>query len=519
MELVQKQIHRNQIGKSVLDQFYMDDDINVPDAKDDIGKIVMGKGSVNVEEMQRMETYVRVSGKLSYAVLYVTDSGDPHLAVLEGKCPFEEMVYVEGGAEDQYVLRSSRVEFSVSLIHSRKISVKAMVEIEIGSERLTDTAFPVEAEGEEALYKKTKEMQVLKLHTNKKDTYRIKEELELPGTKENIGTLLWTDVQNRRLDTKLGEDELNVSGELLVFCLYESPEGKMDWLEQTITYNGRVECSGADIGMFHHVYASLEDVITDVKMDADGEMRSIGIEGTLGLRIAVYEEENVKVLEDVYSIEKECTTERKEAVWEELLIQNHSKCKLAEQLSLPELREDILQICSSSGELQIEKMVVEEQGIRVEGILHLRFLYVKENDEMPFAVWQGMVPFTYVIECGNVAQDALFDMEPVLEQLSVSLLGSQEVEVKAVLAFHSLVKRQKKEEMITSIILNDPVRNENVRTPGIIGYMVKEGDELWNLAKQYHTTVDHVKEVNHLENDEIKEGDRILIFKENMGIL
>ena len=89
MEFVKKQVHTNVMGKKVADQFYIDDDLNVPDVKDDIGRIVMGKGKLAVEELQRMENYVRISGKLYYAILYVTESGDPHLASLEGKLPFE----------------------------------------------------------------------------------------------------------------------------------------------------------------------------------------------------------------------------------------------------------------------------------------------------------------------------------------------------------------------------------------------------------------------------------------------
>ena len=142
-------------------------------------------------------------------------------------------------------------------------------------------------------------MDMLKLHTSKKDTYRIKEEITLPGTKESIGVMLWTDIGSRRLDTKLAVDELQIMGELLVFCFYESPDGKMDWMEQVVPYQGRVECYGIDETMFHHVQANLEDVHADVRVDEDGEMRVIGIEGTLQLFIAVYEEEKMEVLEDL----------------------------------------------------------------------------------------------------------------------------------------------------------------------------------------------------------------------------
>ncbi len=44
------------------------------------------------------------------------------------------------------------------------------------------------------------------------------------------------------------------------------------------------------------------------------------------------------VLEDLYSLQQTCVPERKEVKMEKLLMQNHSKCKVAEQLSLPEIK-------------------------------------------------------------------------------------------------------------------------------------------------------------------------------------
>ena len=55
--------------------------------------------------------------------------------------------------------------------------------------------------------------------------------------------------------------------------------------------------------------------------------------------------------------------------------------------------------------------------------------------------------------------------------------------------------------------------------PGIVGYFVKNGDTLWNLAKKYNTTVENIKEVNHMEKEDVNKGDKILIFKQNLSIL
>ena len=83
---------------------------------------------------------------------------------------------------------------------------------------------------------------------------------------------------------------------------------------------------------------TLEDTLVDIRMDEDGEMRILGIEGTLLLRMNFYEEQEMELLEDIYSLQEQCIPEKQETVFEELLMQNQSRYKLTERLSLPELK-------------------------------------------------------------------------------------------------------------------------------------------------------------------------------------
>ena len=96
MELTKKQIHYNREGKRIFDQFYLDEDYNVPDAKEDIQQIIQSTGSVKIEDIRMVENYVKITGKIYFQILYLTSSAEPAPAVLEGKLPFEEMVYAEG---------------------------------------------------------------------------------------------------------------------------------------------------------------------------------------------------------------------------------------------------------------------------------------------------------------------------------------------------------------------------------------------------------------------------------------
>ena len=49
--------------------------------------------------------------------------------------------------------------------------------------------------------------------------------------------------------------------------------------------------------------------------------------------------------------------------------------------------------------------------------------------------------------------------------------------------------------------------------PGMVVYMVKDGDNLWNIGKKYYVPVDALRELNGLDSDELKAGQKLLIVK------
>ena len=50
-------------------------------------------------------------------------------------------------------------------------------------------------------------------------------------------------------------------------------------------------------------------------------------------------------------------------------------------------------------------------------------------------------------------------------------------------------------------------------SPGIIGYIAKDEDRLWDIAKENYTTISDIVSTNQLSSEQIKAGDKILIIK------
>lgn len=519
MEIVKEKIRVNRIGKTTTSQFVVEDGYNVPDNKPDVGRVVTSEGHVRMESVKSSESYLKISGKLYFKILYVTDSAVPAFASMEGALPVEEMIYVEDGSEEDYQVQVSRLHLNVSVIHSRKLDVKAIAEFAIHQEKTEEETVSVGAQAQGRVFQKIRQEEILELRDNKRDIYRIKEEIKIPGTKETIENLLWEEIVLRSLDTKLVNDNLQLNGELSVFCIYQSVEGKVQWVEQSVPFEGQISCGGVDESYYHHVYRTLQDTNLEVRMDEDGELRCLGVEAVLELRVLIYKEENKDLLEDIYSLDENCKAKMRRVFLEELVMQNHSKCRVAEQIEVPEVGNEILQICHSGGEIQVEKIETVESGIQIEGILHIHFLYVKENDQTPFDVWSGMVPFSYLLECENSGMDLNYDITYGLEQLAVELSGNGRIEIKAYLSFKSFVRKPINMEMVEVVECGVIDEKDLCKRPGIVGYIVKEEERLWDLAKRYGTTEASIMEVNNLSSKELKSGDKLLIFKENMSIL
>ena len=100
-----------------------------------------------------------------------------------------------------------------------------------------------------------------------------------------------------------------------------------------------------------------------------------------------------------------------------------------------------------------------------------------------------------------------------IDDISVQLLGNDEIGIKATISFHTFVYENQCHEVIDSIDTSPIAADVLNALPGIIVYFVKEGDTLWKIGKQYYGTVNSIMEQNDLTCSTIHPGDRLIIVR------
>lgn len=520
MDLVKKNIHMNRWKGNASTQITLDDDFIVPDTLDDMAQVILDTGDVQVESVKNQGEKVAVKGKLTFQVLYRKAEGG--LQTLGGSIPFEEQINVPDLDEKDYVSVNWELDdLNASMINSRKLSVKAIVTLEVRVETLHD----VEVASDVAVGERTddsvqveslkRDVDVAAIAVRRKDTYRIKEDISLSGNKPNIDQILWNELRLRGVSSKPLDAQVHVEGELMVFVIYsgEGEETPMQWLEESIPFSGTVELPEAVEEMVPVINVRLIHKELEAKPDFDGEMRELEVDAILELDMKLYEEQQVSLLSDLYSTNRELALQTGEVCFDQLLTRNMGKCKISEKMTIGQ-DDRILQICHNEGNVKIDEVEIKEDALHIEGVLEVNLLYLTADDTEPVKSISETMPFHYMAEAPGINQDSVYQLNTGLEQMTAVMMGSDTVEIKAVIALDILVLQPVCESVITGAAAEPMDMLKLQKMPGIVGYIVQPGDSLWKIAKRFHTTVDNIMSTNGLSDAQIHPGERLLLVKE-----
>ena len=510
MELLMKNIHMCRQGKRAGLPVTLEEDFNVPDVRPDVEQIIQSKERIVVEQTRAENGRVVTAGFLEVSILYMDDTKDRQLHRLDTKLPFDERIAMEGLEQGETVRLSCTAEdVNVALINSRKLSVRALLGFEASVEEIYDIRSDV------LVMKQRRKLEMMQIEVQKKDILRLKEEAMIPSGKPNIREILWENIQLRSCRAVQRQEKLSVQGKLFMFVLYRGDDetGSMQWSEQVLPFEGELECGGCSEEMIPDIDMSLAQVELQAREDTDGELRLLHMEGVLELEIRLYRNEEAEILEDLYSPQKKLIAAVSEEEYESLLMKNASRCKASGKIRIQGTKPRILQICHAGGGVKIDKTEIEKDGIRIEGAVPVSILYISAEDSMPFAVLDGVLPFTHFAEVPGIDAGCRFTLRTALDQLSATMADSEEIEVKFTANLDLLVIRPQRQTCICEVEEEDYDPQELAAVPGITGYIVQEGDTLWKIARSYFLTPEQIVKMNQLESEEIKKGDRLILMK------
>jgi len=366
MELRKENIHRmggamQQAACQTL-SFTLDDDFNVPDAKPDVKTILRENGRIRVLEKKCNAGRLHIRGMLLTDVLYISEDGTG-IYGMESELPFDEMMHLDREDCSGLTIRAELEDITAAMIHSRKLNVKALITIKVLCEEIEDEVVVTEAEGK-GLFARAKDVNFTNLAAMKKDTIRLREEVVLPASRPNISEIIYKEMHLAVNESRVLEDELSVKGNMNVFLVYrgtglkETPE----FFETKLPFTGRFDLSGAAPNMIEDITPMVVQENLNIRSDEDGEERVIEVEAVLELDMKLYEEKELMVLEDIYSVAGNVNLQGRQELIPHLLLKNQSMGSFFGTYELPARDVTPMQISYGSSEVHMETVSMEENS-------------------------------------------------------------------------------------------------------------------------------------------------------------
>ena len=140
-------------------------------------------------------------------------------------------------------------------------------------------------------------------------------------------------------------------------------------------------------------------------------------------------------------------------------------------------------------------------------------LYITTDDKMPVGVVKEVYPFEQTVEIPVTNSRIRTELECGISQLSAVMLDQEHVEIRATVELKLLAFSQNELSNIVEIQEEIPDMEALSRRPGLVGYVAKTGDLIWNIAKENHSTVEQILQYNQRKDGELKPGEKLLIVK------
>ncbi|MCC8017922.1 MAG: DUF3794 domain-containing protein, partial [Lachnospiraceae bacterium] len=344
---------------------------------------------------------------------------------------------------------------------------------------------------------------------------RIREEIRLASGKPNIRRILWQQAQVFGLEERVSAGVVSIQGEIQVFVVYAGEEnGGLVWFQEKVPFLCEFEIPEADSSVVPYIVAEVKNISCSSGEDDDRESRVVLVEAGLSANIRLYEERKQEMLCDAYALDHELILKKDAVSCAGLRMKNTSVCRVNDTIQIEAQGSDILQICAGFGTVETDRRTRTADGIRMEGAVRIRILYLTSSDNSPIEAAEGVLPFQHTIEIPGLLPEDEVRLRCSVDALSFLMKGSREAEAQAAVSLQAMVVSAGETELIRGMEEIEFPVGERSTQPSMVGLTLTAKDTLWDVAKRYHTTIEQIRKTNRLESDTAVAGMKILVLKQ-----
>lgn len=474
----------------------------VPDACPDLLGVCDTEGVVCLHRKEAMEGRAELSGTI-HALLLCRPDGEVGLRRLEVDLPFTCTADSPDITPGCKVVALPRLRGAdARLVNPRKVLVRAdlVVDLQVFAP-VSDWACASVLEPEQAgVEQLSQPCQTCVTVCVAEKSFPFSDELTLPGSRPEAEALLKWRAALECGEAKVIGSKLIFKGSARLQVLYRCTDGGLSTGEFELPISQLMEVSGAGEEAMCQVGLALTDL--ECSLD-DGDGRTIGVTMGLLAQAVVREERSLTLLTDVYSTLYQLDTETRQLTLSRVADRGEREMAVRELLETGMLPQDVLDAYVTLGDVA-QSREGERVALTVQADVHL----LCRTEEGETTAVTRTVPVTCPVE---LPEGARCSCRCACTAPVYAAPASGGVEVRFPVRFSWLALTGSKAAAVSAVSFDENAPIDHTGQPSIVLRMVSGGERLWDIAKAYGTTARDVMEANALEEEELPDGQLLLI--------
>lgn len=483
---------------------FAEGDMIVPDSKPDILNTICTSGIVSIYKKEAQEGKVRIDGGINTYIMYMPDGTDDTVRGLNTTIDFSENINVSNCNEGMNVVSEVKVKsIEGKVINGRKVGIKATLEISLKIYLNEEVEVINEIQNENEIQILKEDLKVNSLVGRGETKIYAKDNIQIDNM-DNLAEILKVQICLTDKDIKISYNKILTKSEAEIKIMYLTEDNRINTVNYKIPVVGFIDMPNVTEENICDVNYEVKNII--IKPNTQDE-HSICVEIEFEVTCYVYEEKQINLIQDMYSTSVNLNFEKKQ-IMTMTDKQNMTDIKqIREKINLADI-EGLSLI-----DVDITPTITNENKINskilYEAELNLKFIF--QNSRTQITTKETKIPFEYTVENLQNGESLNTNCNMEVKSTDFIIQDNGDINCNIDLQTETNMYRTANINMIDSIEENGEREEQDY---SIAIYIVKKGDTLWNIAKEFGSTVDGIARVNGIENtNQIMPGQKLYIPK------
>jgi len=491
--------------------------IEVPEAKPDVEKILSKETKARVRNVSIVPNKVVVDGTLSLQVTYVAFKPDQSVHSMHGDVKFTTFVDVPGAMTGNDVYVEFTVE-DVSLTPSkndpRKFDVAAVLSVFAKVTKADEmeilTTTPA---GNKAL--ETQDITVEHM-VGEKTTKQVivSDVFEVPEEKPDVEKVLDTKAECEITDKRVLTGKIIVDGEVKLQVMYVAmePQQSVHDLHHTIKFSDFVEVPEAQPGMNVQVHCVVESADVQLAVVEGTKIQSFvdPLSADVIVKLTVFVTETRTLKNVPTKLQNEEGYTKKKLKVDREIGSAETQVVVRETKEIPEEKPDIVKVLESSvDKVDVTETKILKGKVLVRGNVLVEIVYVSDKPNQAVHALHQTLSFRTFVVIPGAEPDMDVNVKVDSEFVSVDQVGA-DVHTEVVLKVKATVTEMSQPTVYVPTAVSPTVAPTGTPCPPI-AYTVVQGDTLSNIAAAHRVTVQMILAINpQITNPDVIEVGQVI---------